>query len=295
MNDFLVEKRLTEENPNLRELASESAFLLQRMLKSYTAVFVDFTDHSMIHSLNVLDYCNRLIGRKQAAMLNGDECYVLIMACYLHDIGMGINRNDYERFADMLGLDEYFHTHDRVDLKKVIRDHHHEFSGIFTQEYADLFEIPSQEHLNAIVHVVRGHRKTDLFDETEYSDIQLANGNLIHVAYLASILRLADEIDVAADRVPRMLYDTSQLTRPEDIKAFGTHHAIESVDIGEDAIILYVSDNSEGYLKHVADLAEKISETLRYCASVCRQRTPFLIRQDRVDIKGLPPGGAEPE
>lgn len=292
MGKYLIEKKLAADDPKLSNLAAESAFALKKILKSYTAVFPDFTDHSMIHSLNVLDYCNRLIGEEQAAMLNADECYVLIMACYLHDTGMGISKNDYEEFSERIGFGDYFDTHDRKDMQRTIRDHHHEFGGLFAGKYRDLFEIPSDEHLFAIVQTVRGHRKTDLFDETEYTDIQLAGGNVIHIPYLAAILRLADEVDVATDRVSDLLYDTSRLTQQRDIIAFGTHNAIRSVVITADTITLRVIEGGGEYMRQILELETKIEDTLRYCAAVCEQRTPFAIRQSRVVIEEE---GSDPE
>ncbi|WP_205948352.1 HD domain-containing protein, partial [Pyramidobacter sp. C12-8] len=60
------------------------------MLESFLPRFPDFTDHTILHSMDVLEYCNMLIGEKQIERLSAAECYVLIMSCYLHDIGMGI-------------------------------------------------------------------------------------------------------------------------------------------------------------------------------------------------------------
>lgn len=289
-DDYLIEKRLIEQRPDLSNLVTESAFALKHILKSYTTFFPEFTDHSIIHSLNVLDYCNKLIGEKQAAKLNADECYVLIMACYLHDSGMAISMDDYEEFSDRIDFGDYFKTHDPIKLEETIRDYHHEYSGLFIRKYRDLFEIPSDEHLHAIVQVARGHRKTDLFDETEYPDMRLANGNIIHTPYLAAVLRLGDDLDVAADRVPELLFDISRLTNPRDIEAFGTHHTIRNVSVTEDAIILHLNEGREEYLELVLKLGDKISDALRYCADVCAQRSPFLIGQNRLVIEGLPSG-----
>ena len=36
----------------------------------------------------MLDYSNRLIGEEQIRKLSAAECYVLIMACYLHELGV---------------------------------------------------------------------------------------------------------------------------------------------------------------------------------------------------------------
>ena len=39
------------------------------------------------------------------------------------------------------------------------------------------------------------------------------------------------------------------------------------------------------YMEHILRLKNKIEDTLRYCVSVCEQRTPFALRQSRVTIE----------
>ena len=121
------------------------------------------------------------------------------MSCYLHDIGMGVNQKNYEAFSEKLDFGNYFATHSREDAGRIIRDFHNEYSGLMIRKYADLFDIPCEEMTFAIIQVFRGHRKTDLLDETEYYDLTTPYG-IIRTAYLAAIIRLADEIDVGVDR-----------------------------------------------------------------------------------------------
>nr|WP_036611967.1 hypothetical protein [Oribacterium sp. P6A1] len=81
-------------------------------------------------------------------------------------------------------MEEYLKKHPNPKPEKVIRDFHNELSGLFIRKYADLFDIPSEDLLFAIIQISRGHRKTNLFDETEYPDIQTSDG-VIRTSYLA--------------------------------------------------------------------------------------------------------------
>lgn len=83
--------------------------------------------------------------------MNADEIYVLLMGCYLHDIGMGISQKDYEEFRTQIDFGTYFEHNSQDDVSKIIRDFHHEFSGAYIRKYAGFLEIPSQEHLFAVV------------------------------------------------------------------------------------------------------------------------------------------------
>lgn len=113
MENYLLERKLRDESKDLHRRAAESVFVLQTMLSKYLTRFPEFTDHSFLHSMNVLDYCNRLIGDDQIRKLYPEECYVLIMACYLHDIGMGISDREFTEFSKELDFGDYFDNHNK--------------------------------------------------------------------------------------------------------------------------------------------------------------------------------------
>jgi len=281
--DYLLEKRLKAEAPELHQRMRDSVFVLQGMLERLLPRFPDFTDHSLLHSLDVLDYSNRLLGPDVIGRLSPGECYVLIMACYLHDIGMGVGQKDFEAFSRKIAFGDYFETHDREDAAATIRAFHNEYSGHFIRKYAELLEIPTEELLFSIIQVSRGHRKTDLFDTAEYPELQTEYG-VIRTAYLAAIIRLADEIDVGADRNPELLFDSSSLTRKQGIEAFGIHESIRHVDVTEDGIILRVRPKSPEYVPLIKALNAKIQNTLDYCRSAAEQRSDFRITQEKTVI-----------
>ena len=283
MNDYLLETKLRLENEDLHRRTKDSAFVLQKMLESFLPRFPNFTDHTMLHSMDVLEYSNMLIGEKQIERLSAAECYVLIMSCYLHDIGMGINQKNYETLSNKINFGNYFETHSRDDAMRVIRDFHNEYSGLIIRKYADLFDIPCEEMTFAIIQVSRGHRKTDLFDETEYRDLMTPYG-IIRTAYIAAIIRLADEIDVGVDRNSELLFDSSKVTDRRDIEAFGTHESIRTVEIRDDAIVLITKPKAPEFRDLVAKLAGKIQETLDYCREVAAARSDFKITQTDVKI-----------
>lgn len=283
-NGYLLEKKLREEDPDLHQRVRDSVFVLQRMLSSFLTRFPNFTDHSLLHSMDVLNFCNQIIGPEQISKLCPEECYVLIMSCYLHDIGMGVSDGDYEQFSAQIAFADYFLTHDQADIARIVRDFHNELSGLFIRKYAALFDIPSEALLNAIVQVSRGHRKTDLFDEAEYPDVPVKNG-VLRTRYLAAVLRLADEIDVASERNLELLFDTSRLTQKRDIEAFGTHESIRRVEVTEDSILLLIKPKSREYIPLIHELADKIQATLDYCREAAEKRSALRITQRRVVLE----------
>ena len=286
MVDYLLENKLRLENEDLHRRTKDSAFVLQRMLESFRPRFPNFTDHTMLHSMDVLEYSNMLIGKEQIERLSAAECYVLIMSCYLHDIGMGINQKNYESFSEKIDFGNYFDTHSRENAMRIIRDFHNEYSGLMIRKYAELFDIPCEEMTYAVIQVSRGHRKTDLLDKTEYYDMMTPYG-VIRTAFLAAVIRLADEIDVGVDRNSELLFDSSKVTEQRDIDAFGTHESIRTVEVTKDAIVLYTKPKAPQFRKLIKDLAGKIKETLDYCREVTSLRSDFSITQTDVKITEL--------
>lgn len=285
--DFLLERRLKEIDLGLHQRFSDTVFALQQILSNYKLIFPDFTDHTELHSLNIIEFCNNLIG-EQIDKLNADEMYVLLLGCYFHDTGMGISHADFDEFSKQINFGNYFDTHSRDNYPEIVRNFHQEFSGLFLRKYAKFFEFPSEEHLFAIIQISRGHRKTDLNDEKEYPlNLKVPSGNTICLPYLAALVRLADEIDVTASRNSKAIYDLNKIVKEIDLIEFMKHEAVHSLDITDKAFIMGIKSDDPKIIEGLNILAGKMKKTLDYCRSVVNNRTSFTITQEDVIIKNL--------
>ncbi len=286
-HDFAMERRLSELDPELHRRFTNAVFALQHNLNNYKLLFPEYTDHTILHSMTVIDFCNCLIG-KQIGEMNADQLYVLLVSCHFHDTGMGITMDNYREFSRQIDFGSYFDTHPRDDYPAVIRTFHHEFSGMFIRKYAALFDIPTPEHEQAIVQVSRGHRRTDLMDEREYpADARVPNGNLLCLPYLASLIRLADEIDVAAARNPVLLYDIESLTDEIEIVENKKVKAVRRLLVTDSAFTLQVDTPETEILEQIRQMAVKMQATLDYCRELTAARTPFVITQKKVLLEIL--------
>ena len=145
-----------------------------------------------------------------------------------------------------------------------------------------MLDIPP-EYVFPIVQVSRGHRKTDLLNKTEYPDLHTPEG-IIRLPYLSAVLRLGDEIDVAADRNPSILYDNVVMLTQKDEEAFHSHEAIKNVTIETGRILLEVKTDDAEVLEYVRDIVGKIRETLHYCREIAQQRSNLRITQESVEM-----------
>ena len=286
-NSFALEFRLRELDADLHKRFTDCVFVLQRILSNYKLLFPEYTDHSELHSITVIQFCNTLIG-EQLDRLNKNEIYVLLSGCYFHDTGMGITKKDFEAFSREIDFGDYFEKHPDATVSEQIRDFHNEYSGRFIRKYAELFEFPSHAHLDAVIQISRGHRKTDLKDESIYP-IELAtpDGEAICLPYLAALLRLADEIDVTAARSSKLLYDLEAITDEHQLFEHKRHRAVRDLLITRDAFTLLIDDSDPVILGMIQRMAVKMQQTLDTCREAVNGRTPFEITQSRIILKPI--------
>lgn len=283
--DFALEKRLRELDKGLHTRFTDTVLAIQHILSNYQLIFPLFTDHTELHSLNIIDFCNSLIG-EQINRLNADEIYCILLGCYFHDTGMGITYKDYEEFSKQIDFGRYFETHDEDDYAETIRNFHNEYSALFIKKYAKFFDFPSEQHMFAIMQISRGHRKTDLLNEKEYPrDLKLENGNTVCLSYLAALVRLADEIDVTAARNSHAIYDISKIEVQIDLIEFMKHDAVKDLEIRDDEFVMKVQTDDEDIYKKIGILASKMQKTLDECRGVVNNHTDFLIKQERVVVE----------
>lgn len=285
--DYSLEKRLRELDKDLHARFQDTVFAVEKILSNYKLIFPQFTDHTELHSLNVIEFCNKLIG-DQINELNADEIYVILLGCYFHDTGMGISYKDYEEFSKNIDFKDYFDTHSRDDIPEIIRNFHNEYSGQFIKKYADFFELPSKEHLFAVIQISRGHRKTNLEDENEYPKaLKVPNGNTICLPYLAALVRLADEIDVTADRNPQCIYDLDKITGEINVIEFLKHEAVRDLEINEKEFIVKVHTDDPELFKKLEVMASKMEKTLMICRHAVNDVTNHTITQEKVLIQKI--------
>lgn len=285
-NNFALEKRLKELDLDLHTRFANTVLAIQQILNNYQLVFPDYTDHTVLHSLNVIEFCNQLIG-SQIDKLNADEIYCLLLGCYFHDTGMGITLSDYEEFSKQIDFGNYFDNHPKDDLPEIIRSFHNEYSGLFIKKYARFFEFPSEEHLFAIIQISRGHRKTNLLDEKQYPlHLKVSNnGNTICLPYLSALIRLADEIDVTASRNSHAIYDLSKIKEEIDLIEFMKHDAVTGLDVNEKEFVVQVKTDDEHVYDALQEMVKKMQKTLDQCRDAVNKNTSFIITQESIRIQ----------
>lgn len=283
--DFLCEDKLFRLAPELRKRYSDSLFASVNILTSYRAIFPDYTDHSYLHTMNVINYCNQLIGDNIRRM-NCGEIYTLMMAAELHDTGMGVSDEDYRNFISEERFADYLEKNGSAPREEIIRDLHHELSGCFIRKYGALFEIPD-EFIFPIVQAARGHRRTDLFDESEYPTDYQAGEYTICLPYIAALIRLADELDITAERNISLDRSRSEIKNSYSLSVWKVHSAVKGIVLTENSCTVLADgqslspDEREELLKWLG----KLERVIGYTSDVVQSRTEFELTKRTVTLE----------
>lgn len=280
--DYVIERRLARHAPELHSRYRDCVVISQRMLCRYENYFPDFTDHTVLHTLDILELCNRLIG-SQIEKLNAQELYVLLMGALFHDVGMGVSISDFEQFRIVLGIPE---PADDTQRAWAVRDYHQELSGLYLQKYWRMLDFPNEAYARAVIQVCRGHRKTDLLDETGYPpQFEVEPGKTVSLPYLAALLCLADELDIAAGRNVSFLYDVEKMPSPRDRREFRKHMAIRRVELKPERVVVHAWTEDPEIRSGVEEVTDKLREKLLLCRRVAAERSPFVITQADVVLR----------
>ncbi len=286
--DYGIERRLFRLAPELHGRYRDCVAVSQRMLSRYEHYFPDFTDHTVLHTLDILDLCNRLIG-DQLDRLTAEDLYVLLMGALFHDVGMGVSAADFEQFRAVLSFPE---PEDDTARAWAVRDHHHELSGLYLKKYWRMLDLPGEAYAHAVIQVCRGHRKTDLLDRTAYPPrFAVEPDKEVYLPYLAALLCLADELDIAAGRNVSFLYDVENMPSPRDRLEFHKHMAIRRVDLEPERVVIHAWTEDPEIRTGVKELSAKLLDKLLMCRRVAAERSPFVITQAEVVLRMEPEQG----
>jgi len=271
MNAF--EHRLKELNTDLYSKLQETIEAVELLLGKYSENFPTYTDHSYKHTKQVFKIASELLTKDEILNLNGDEIYVLSMACILHDVGMCIPE---EILLKQFGSDRYkeYREVSPKDSSKenLIRDIHHRLSYDFIMIEQKLLCIPSERYAEAIAVVAMGHRKEQLDDTLIYKPKYFVRDGreFVCLPYLACILRLADELDITNIRTPKLLTKYYMPNNEVSIKEWKKHIATTQINYTEDKIIFQVSCSDQNNLAALEDQFEKIQDVANYSQKVIR-------------------------
>jgi len=192
------------------------------ILPEIRIVFPKYTNHDIAHSKGIEYIMDKMIPNSIKSSLNSKEIFYLLVATWLHDVGMKlINGNEEEEFNK---LDEA----GRENFRNGIRNQHHIRSGIYITRNASDLKLKNHE-AEVISDICRAHRQIDINSELK----DLIHEKRIHLRFLGACLRLADECHVTNDRVSILFLKTINSDSWEFYQHFRKHDLITGILFNE--------------------------------------------------------------
>jgi hypothetical protein len=190
------------------------------LLKEILVTFSEFTPHDMSHSELVLKRMNDVIPDSLKEELRSYEIYFLIVSAYLHDLGMA--KLGYLDLPEAL-------KNNSEKLKEYIRDNHNIRSEKYIIDNYNKLKISDINQARIIGKICRGHRKESLDNDILFDPRQTYKDEIINVPFLASILRVCDELDLTFERIPLIVYEMGLINNPSSKSEWEKHLSVEGV------------------------------------------------------------------
>lgn len=285
MNNLLIK---LENQPEFLSSINKCVREITPILQRYLTNFPNFTDHTIEHSRTVLGYASGLL-EKNIERLNIDEIYILVMSCYLHDIGMSPTKNVLKQIK---GSQDYkdFLINKMGNLKDYVREFHHKLSFNFIIENWKKLGLPNERYAKAIALVAMGHRKENLIDEELFKPkyIVKSGSDFVCLPFLAGILRLADELDITNDRITDLLFDKYLPQNIISKKEWVKHKSTYYVSFDENKIIIIAQCSNRQLYESLLKRYNKVEETLTYVRKIIRH-LPFKDRDLKIEFTEVKP------
>ncbi len=157
---------------------------IAKKLLIYThSKFPYYTPHDFTHSLNVEENLNWIVLDKIKEALHSYEIFFLILGAWFHDIGM-------------IGSEQ----EDPIEVRRI---HHLRSEKVINEKCKEL--LLNNEEAIILGKICRGHRSEDL-NSKYYDSTPIGQGIMINLRFLTALVKIADEFDITANRVPEIIF-----------------------------------------------------------------------------------------
>ena len=202
-----------------------------KILPMITKVFQTYTLHGMTHSVHVAEYMYELID--DAEKMSDLEIVMLIYAALFHDIGMVVSDREIEEIKIdklLLGNRKYSkvfqkYNNENIALQECVRPVHGKRSRNFLEriddENKELFLVSvgtATTFQNELALICQSHNEDFEWISKEIHSETIKGEYSLNAQYIAVLLRIADYLDMDAQRAPLYLYKYLNPTDYSDLE-----------------------------------------------------------------------------
>lgn len=280
---------------------------------------LDFTLHNDQHAFRVAERMAKLLTPSVRKNISDYELALLLLAAYGHDIGMCPEReqvtrhhrhlfhpeasqlSDPEKKAFQEFIDNFpsravtLPLTDSIDDLNLadelttyyVRDRHNDWSGDYLHEHLQGLLAHLTDSVPVLIRLCKSHHQGfDDLAKPEFDPI-LSTGpqpQLIHLRYLACLLRLADILENDPERTPEVIFrHRNILDRPSSLSHWLKDHHF-TIDEQEKQLVLHATPPSARLHHAIAQLADWIDHELRGIAAF-GEKLPVEFKVGRETIR----------
>ena len=269
----------------------------------------DFTLHDEEHSFRVAERMYELISDSTKAILSPYECSFMLLAAYLHDIGMSPSNKKIEEYRNYLlfsnqgGLsnddieiieeylfkiygttpfplegkditDKHYGLANEI-LTSFCRNMHNKWSEDWIKsELEDLGNSEYPNWTNDLIKICKSHHyNLDALKKIDFNPTYV-NNQVVHLRYIAICLRISDVLDVDPERTPEVILKHRNITKKSLIYWKKDHHL--NIQINENQISLHANPSNAIIHKAIDETASQIEHELELCGRLIAEKPLYL-------------------
>ncbi len=283
-NDFLLVQALKHKSIALFKIYRDNIFVLGYMLRRYRNTFGPTSEYTALHALDMADLCCHLIGEANIQKLTAEETFILLMSCYMRDIGLNTDSRTVMLYFQEYGvpLDAPGDAANRYltddELRLFLQHHHLEISAFMVRHYRKLFDFPTDAFTETIARII-GTSLSDLTDPEGWQAVTCSGGMPLRLYDLAVTLGLADKISHLADGAADLALLQDMAHHHGDSLTHKTAHLAAIGITYEDSDVLLNMQGSDAVYELLRSRADKVTKQVSFFADKLEH---FPLQIDRI-------------
>ena len=228
-------ENLLTKSKKLYENYRDNCTVVQRMLEKYKKIYPNISDYSIMHFIDIAEFCDLIMDRQQLEDLNEDECYCLLMAALFAHTGFGLNQEIMNKYISKLGIQKQTQS---LTFLQIMSKYHVLFSACLIEEYGDIFEFPSEIHKHAITSMLRfiGKNSDDINQLEEI--LALDNKKTVRLKGLAAVLVVGNQLAELKNINPDLDYEDFDKYNSEEIVGFVERNVVRSITVKDGKLVI---------------------------------------------------------
>ena len=260
-------ENLLTKSKKLYENYRDNCTVVQRMLEKYKKIYPNISDYSIMHFIDIAEFCDLIMDRKKLEGLNEDECYCLLLAALFAHTGFGLNQEIMNRYINRLGIQKQTQS---LTFLQIMSKYHVLFSACLIEEYGDIFEFPSEKHKHAITSMLYfiGGNSDDINQLEEI--LVLDNKNTVRLKDLAAVLVVGNQLAELKNTNLDLNYEDFDKYNSEEIVGFVERNVVRSIAVKDGKLVIEAGGSDSAYalierkVNLIIDNYEKILRSLTH-------------------------------